>query len=98
MARQQVAALVDFDANIIIGAAIGTVLTSMFAALRRYLSRTKFWRGIERTTRSTIGNPDIPVDDPREAAERALVEAQRPQIEAVARKVSQSTPPPFATE
>jgi len=88
---------VDLDANIIIGAAIGTVITALLAQLRRSLSRTRFWRGIERTAGETMRDPNVPVDDPGEAAARALVEQQRPQLDAVARKLSKSIPPQNVT-
>lgn len=80
----------DLDANTIIGIAIGYLVAEGLAQLRRYLARTRFWAGIARSAGEVLRDPAIPVDDPREAAERALVDAQRSKVDEVARAI---TPP-----
>lgn len=83
------------DANTIIGVAIGTVITAVIAHVRRYLSRTRFWTGISQTAAGTLLDPNNPIQDPIEATERALVEAQATEVHKVARKVSSSVAPPM---
>lgn len=79
------------DINTVIGVALGYLV----ATLLRYLGRTRFWGAIRERARAVLDDPGNEVADPREAAERALVEAQRDKVEQVARTLSPSTPPPL---
>jgi hypothetical protein len=72
------------DINTVIGVAIGYLL----AAFIRYLARTRFWSQIRIRAQGALEDPRIPVDDPREATERALLDAQRPKVDEVARSLA----------
>jgi hypothetical protein len=76
------------DVNTIIGVAIGYLI----AALVRHLRRTRFWQGIERTASSWMRDPAVKVDNASDAVVLALVEAQRPQLERAASRVTAAPP------
>ncbi len=77
------------DINLVLGAA----LAYGFAMFVRWLGRTRFWSRIAEGTKRIMRDPTIPITDAREAAERALVEAQSKKLDEVARAVSQPPPP-----
>jgi hypothetical protein len=72
------------DINTVIGVAIGYLV----ALALRQLGKTRFWSQIRERARNVLEDPRVPVDDPREAAERALLEAQRPKVDEVARSLA----------
>jgi hypothetical protein len=74
----------EVDINTVIGVAIGYLV----ALAIRQLARTRFWTQIRERAQSALEDPRIPVDTPREAAERALLEAQRPKVDEVARSLA----------
>lgn len=53
----------------------------------RYVRKTRFWQRVEASARETIADPATPVNDPREAAERALLDAQRAQLDRIERSI-----------
>jgi hypothetical protein len=77
------------DINTVIGIALGYLV----AQLIRYLGRTRFWSAIRDQAQLALTDPSVAVDTPRAAAERALVDAQRSQVERVARSLSPTNPP-----
>lgn len=72
---------------------LGAMLGYLIAQLVRYVTRTRFWSNVAKQAQQYIEDPDVPVTDPNEAAERALVEAQRPSVERVARRVRKTMRP-----
>lgn len=63
------------------------VLVSLVLVLVRKLRKTQFWQRIEKRATDIIADPSMPIEDPREAVERALVEAQRAQLDTVERSI-----------
>lgn len=63
------------------------VLVSLLMVFVRWARRQRFWRRIEDRATHLLEDPCVPIDDPREATERALVEAQRAQLDAVERSI-----------
>ncbi len=67
----------------IIGAVIGYLIAVGF----RFAARSRFWKYVADKARAYLDDPTIPIDDPRNAAERALIEAQRSQLDAIQRNI-----------
>ncbi len=65
------------------------VLTYAVTQLARYVQRTRFWKRVEANAARYLADPRNPIDDPREAAQLALVEAQRPQLSEIERHIEQ---------
>lgn len=63
------------------------VLVSLVLVLVRKLRKTQFWQRIEKRATDIIEDPSMPIEDPREAVEHALVEAQRAQLDAIERSI-----------
>lgn len=78
-----------FDINTVIGVAIATLISMVL----RWFRRSKFWESISAKARAKLDDPRVPIDDPRQATEEALLDAQRDKVEQVARKISHSIPP-----
>lgn len=74
---------------------LGPLLGYALASLVRYLKRYRFWRKVETNAKAYLEDERVPITDPNEAAERALLEAQREPVRAVARYVRRSIPPPI---
>jgi hypothetical protein len=66
---------------------IGATLAFLIMQVVRYVGRTRFWRKVAARAERFIDDPTVPIVDPREAAERALVEAQRAQLDEVERSI-----------
>lgn len=73
---------------------VGPLLGYFLASLVRYLKRYRFWRKVEVSAKAALEDSRVPITSPREAAEHALIEAQREPVERVARAVRESIPPP----
>jgi hypothetical protein len=75
---------------------LGPLLGYVIAYLVRYLQRFRFWRRVEESAKAKIEDDRVPISDPREAVEQALIEVQRQPVERAARAVRSSVPPPHA--
>lgn len=67
---------------------LGAMLGYLVAVFARYLQRSRFWRRVEGDAQRLLDDPGIPIDDPRDAAEAALADAQRSQLSAIERSIS----------
>lgn len=72
------------DVSVLLGTALGYLL----AQLVRHFSRSRFWSSVARGADGMLDDPTVPIDDPRKAAERALLDAQRPQVDEIVRSIS----------
>jgi hypothetical protein len=61
----------------------------------RWLKRRRFWKRITTRAQSYIADARVPITDPVEATERALLDEQRVTIQQAARVVKESIPPVF---
>jgi hypothetical protein len=66
---------------------LGPLLGYCLAAFVRWAKRYRFWRRVEVSAKAYLEDDRIPISDPREATEHALIEAQR--------EVRASIPPPL---
>lgn len=72
------------DINTILGIAIAYLINQVW----RWVSRTRFWSQIAKDASNSLSDPNIPINDPLEAAEQALVTAQRPRLRKIADSIA----------
>jgi hypothetical protein len=84
--------ILGFDINVVIGIALATLVMH---GMRR-LMRTRFWGRVFSEAKHNLESPRVPIDDPEKAAEKALVDAHRPELRKIARALRESMHPfPF---
>lgn len=66
---------------------LGTALGYLVALAVRWLQRGRFWRRVAARAERMLADPAVPIDDAREAAEQALVDVQRSQLDAIQRSI-----------
>lgn len=71
----------------LMGEMMGVALGYLLAQLLRRMQRSRFWAKVERNAERFIADPSVPTRDPQEAAQLALVEAQRAQLDAIQRSL-----------
>jgi hypothetical protein len=59
----------------------------------RWLKRWRFWRRVEASAKAALEDERVPITDPQEATEHALIEAQKLPVARVVRAVRASAPP-----
>lgn len=74
----------ETDVSTVLGVALGYLL----AQALRWLARRRFWSTVVERARGYLDDPNVPIDDPREAAETALLDEQRPRIRRVADSIA----------
>lgn len=74
---------------------LGPLIVYLAGRFWRWYQRRKFRDRVAARAEHMIADPSIPVTDPIEAAERALIEEQAPTVHHVARSVRKSIPPMF---
>ncbi len=66
---------------------LGAVIGYLIAQLVRHFHRTNFWKRVEANATHYLEDPNVPIEDAATAAERALLEAQRPQLSSIERAI-----------
>lgn len=74
---------------------LGPLIVYLATRAWRWYQRRNFRRRIGARAENLIADPNIPISDPIEATERALIEEQAPTVNHVARSIRKSIPPMF---
>jgi hypothetical protein len=74
----------EVDINQIVASALVALVLILF----RWLKRQRFWQRIATRAAVMLEDPSVPVDTPKDAVARALLEAQQPQLESAERRVT----------
>lgn len=69
------------------------ILGYVLAVLIRLAKRTRFWGAVRAVAIEIVKDEQDPITDPKEAAEKALLVVQKPQLEVIARSVRDSVQP-----
>lgn len=72
------------DLTTVLGVALGYLLAQGL----RWLARRRFWSTVVSRARRYLEDPSVPIDDPKTAAETALLDEQRPRIRRVADSIA----------
>lgn len=72
------------DLNTVLGVAIGYCV----AQIVRWIGKRRFWGHVVERAKQYLDDPAVPIDNPEQAAEAALVDAQRPRVRAVAKSIA----------
>lgn len=79
--------------KVIVDSLLGPLAGYFIAYLVRFVKRNRFWRKVEEHAKQVLEDDTIPITDPREAVERAVLDVQREPVERAARAVRASHPP-----
>lgn len=79
----------------LIDTVFGPLIVYLAGRFWRWYQRRKFRARVGARAENIIADPSVPITDPVEATERALLEEQAPTVHHVARSVRKSIPPMF---
>jgi len=68
------------DINTILGIAIAYLVHEFV----RWLAKRRFWKKVTERAKRYLEDPNVPITDPKQAAERALADQQEPSVLKVA--------------
>lgn len=81
--------IAPLDINTVLGIAIAYLVLWVW----RWIRRAKFWSKIHKDASENYHNPNVPINDPLEAAEQALITAQKPKLRKIANSIAPSNKP-----